>query len=280
MSYKVKKMLKAIAKLFIIVLLAAAFIVINHRIDLFRLAEIRDVGDSENYAYQVDAVSKDKSHFFLEGWFFRLEEVRKVIKEYDHDTEFGVLLEKLDPKTGKAMYDDDSVVGEIVEDTDEKATGLKLLFSELTNKGGKKVHGILANTEITTRNDVNDYFACDHDYSNCGFKASFELSDLDLENGLYRVVFKTDLSKKESVTANAYIYKGELSYTNPVQSRSLDVVGTDLEEIVNNGVCLVSRPDYHCDIYQYGWKLYWIVDDGFYFKENGSTTLVYMMGTT
>ena len=56
--------------------------------------------------------------------------------------------------------------------------------------------------------------------------------------------------------------------------------GADLDEIMNNGVLRVYRPDYQCWVYQVGWSLYWIVDKDFHFEDDGSTYIQYQMWTT
>ena len=56
--------------------------------------------------------------------------------------------------------------------------------------------------------------------------------------------------------------------------------GADLDEIVENGVLRVSRPDCHCWVYQKGWSLYWIADKDFAFEEDGTTYIQYQLYTT
>lgn len=256
-----KKKTGVLIRLMIITALVVVFVGINRIIDFEDLSIINPCNDSWLYAYQVDSVDVVENQLVVDGWFFHLDKYMNKEQIVDHTTELVVLLEILDPQTGKIILDDGSVA------------------SNDTNLDGMEIHGIVADVEKKVRNDVNEYFKCEYDYSNSGFSATFDISDLDMDHELYRLVFKEDAKSHNGLQANAYIYNGQLSYTNPVQMMQLDVEGTDLEEIVSNGVCLASHPNYHCSLYQYGWKLYWIADEGFYFTDEGSY-IKYQLGTT
>ena len=68
-------------------------------------------------------------------------------------------------------------------------------------------------------------------------------------------------------------------YTNPKEYVPLEVAGTDLEEIVENGVLRVYRPDYGMYVYQYEGELYWIAEPEYGFVE-GDTVVECQLDTT
>lgn len=123
--------------------------------------------------------------------------------------------------------------------------------------------------------DVNDYFLCDYDYSHVGFTAE-GIVDPDEE---YEIMIRWPLSVPTSsgvfIIANSVHYCPTASFTAPDISDA-----PDLKEIVESGTLRVYRPDYHCWVYQKGWSLYWIVEPGFTFEDDGTTLIQYQMWTT
>lgn len=231
-----------------IALLIISFIVINRRIDNQRRYSIDLVEDDWDYAYQIDDLHKDSDSIVIEGWFFELQKYRNEFRNINLDSQLGVVLCELDSISGSPI-----------------------------NINGRTSY--CEKAERVQRTDVNEYFLCECDYSKCGFIAKFSTESLSLNDKIYQVVIKPDINQKKGIRLNAYICNGKLQYTNPVTKRQLNVAGTDLEKIVKEGICLVSREDIHCDVYQYGWKLYWIVDDKFRFSDGG-TRLEFELNTT
>lgn len=125
------------------------------------------------------------------------------------------------------------------------------------------------------RPDVDSYFHCDRDYSKTGFTATVPHVRAEEE---YEVFLKTGrfvtFSTGVFVTGNRVHYVKQGSFVPP------DVSGTDLEEIVTKGHLRVYRPDRSCYVYQYKRHLYWIVDEGFDFEEDGTTYIQYHLWTT
>lgn len=68
-------------------------------------------------------------------------------------------------------------------------------------------------------------------------------------------------------------------YANPSEYQALEVEGTDLEEIVNQGVLRVYRPDYGMYVYQYKNTLYWIAEPDYGFVDS-DTYVQYQLNTT
>lgn len=132
--------------------------------------------------------------------------------------------------------------------------------------------------EYTERNDVNDYFLCEYDYQNSGFEAIIKESKLDLLEKNYEVLLKVR-GVQRAYQTGTYISKGELMYANPLEFEPLDVAGTDLEEIVEQGVLRVYRADCGMYVYQYKGELYWIADSSYEFVD-GDTNVQYQLDTT
>lgn len=133
--------------------------------------------------------------------------------------------------------------------------------------------------EYMERNDVNKYFECEYDYLCSGFKATIKSKKLDVENNSYEVLLRIAESEKAYQTGT-YISKGEVVYVNPLEFEKLDVAGTDLEEVVEEGVLRVYRPDYGMYVYQYEDEFYWIADDRYSFEDDKTTYVQYHLWTS
>lgn len=133
--------------------------------------------------------------------------------------------------------------------------------------------------EYMERKDVNEYFECEYDYLQSGFKASIRSKKLDVENGSYEVLLRMIESEKAYQT-RTYISKGEIVYVNPLGYEGLDVKGTDLEEIVEQGTLRVYCPDYGMYVYQYEEEFYWIADDKCFFEDDKTTYIQYHVWTS
>lgn len=135
------------------------------------------------------------------------------------------------------------------------------------------------NVEDTVREDVNEYFLCEYDYSNVGFVADIRVGKLDLGNVNYEVLIRPRDSRNAYKTGT-YISKGEMMFVKPEDYVLLDVEGTELEQIVNEGVLRVYRPDVGMYVYQYEESLYWIADEDYYFENDNTTYIPYQLNTT
>ena len=118
-----------------------------------------------------------------------------------------------------------------------------------------------------SREDVNDYFLCEYDYTESGFTAI--LPSKKLEEGTYEVLLRP--SKERRAYALGIYYKdGRMTFVHPDSFVSLDVEGTDLETVVEDGVLRVYRPDFDIYVYQYEGALYWIAGKNYGFIDNDS----------
>ena len=208
------------------------------------------LGDSMFYAYQVESADIEGDYVVIKGWYFELRKIRNSEIAFYTENPPGVII-----------YD-------MSRETKSYAEG-----------SGMEREGLAAEVIFTDRPDINDYFKCEYDYTHCGFEAKIKKSKIDFENGKYQVLIKPDEMESRSIQA-AFILNGQLRYTSPLDEMMLNVQGTDLEKIVKDGVCVLSNPDAHVCVYQYGWKLYWITDSGFVFEKDGTTQIEFCSETT
>lgn len=133
--------------------------------------------------------------------------------------------------------------------------------------------------EDVERKDVNNYFLCEYDYSESGFKASAKNKKIDLENVNYEVLIQK-ANSRNAISTGVYISDGKLMYAKPEEYLAFDVNGTKLEKVINDGALRVYRPDVEMYVYQYNGNLYWIADESYEFEEDGLTALEYTINTT
>lgn len=129
--------------------------------------------------------------------------------------------------------------------------------------------------DYVMREDVNEYFHCQYDYRMSGFVSRIKTKRLDLEKKNYEVLLRVK-GEKTAYMTGVYLSKGELLYANPKEYSSLDVVGTDLEKIVEEGVLRVYRPEHKMYVYQYDGDLYWIAEQEYSFKDNDTLVQIQM----
>ncbi len=120
------------------------------------------------------------------------------------------------------------------------------------------------------RPEVNDYFLCEYDYTNIGFVASGSVN----ESEEYEVLVKFPWSVP--IPTNVYVTDDRVHFVKDEELIEPD----GLEELMADSTLLIYRPDYHCWIYQKKGYLYWIVDQDFFFEEDGSTYIQYQLWTT
>lgn len=245
MTKHLKKVAHIIIKITIVCLLVLSFLLLNRRINMIRKQKIDIVDDTGDVCYQFENVYDNGKEVVIDGWFFSLKSVQNVERE----------------------------VNDVQEDVSI------LLIDVTTNEVGEK-YGILSEVTWQERQDVNKYFACNYDYSRSGFSACFKKSILNLEEKKYQLVIKNSKTSSSAIATNTFLVDGKLTRFLPGSIMSLDVVGTDLEQIVNEGNCIASQPQYHCSIFQYKNCLYWITDEGFTFEEDGNTIMEYAIATT
>ena len=95
-------------------------------------------------------------------------------------------------------------------------------------KTGKSIY---PNIAYELRKDVNEYFLCEYDYTDSGFVANISTRKLQLENTVYEILLRPE-GERKAFSTNVYYSDGEISYVHSDEFVPLEVVGTDLEEIV------------------------------------------------
>lgn len=221
------------------------FFIINLKIAEKKNSYVYLIEDSNKVCYQIDSVVDTGKKLEIRGWYFQLKKIENKDRELAEGLQWSVGLLELDPLTG----------------------------IEINNESIQ----IKMNREL--RQDVNSYFLCDRDYSDCGFSGQVEKSKIDMNNGLYQFVIRPDINSPRAIKTNTYLFCGELLHYCPANQQTLFTNGHDIDDVLSKGVCLYSSKEKHCSIYQFDWKLYWIVDNEFDFKEDG-TLLQYQLYTT
>ena len=123
-------------------------------------------------------------------------------------------------------------------------------------------------TSKTARPDVEDYFECGQ--KNIGFTATGS-ADLDAE---YEVFIKWPWAVP--ISTGVYVSSIGIHYVAEKEFVIPDIKA----DYIENGILRVFRPDKGCWVYQWKGALYWVVDEDFYFEENGSTYIQYQLWTT
>lgn len=135
------------------------------------------------------------------------------------------------------------------------------------------------------RPDVAAYFK--RDYVNVGFQASCPQMDReeeyeiildfgffrDISTGVFLSVEGDGSSSTRQASVNIHFFSNDVVV--PLRTE-----GTDLEEIVKNGVLEEYNPNNHVYVYLYEGTLYWIVEDGFKYEADGTTCIELVLCTT
>lgn len=157
--------------------------------------------------------------------------------------------------------------------TDAKRKNCVVVLRDIKN--GEMIY---TDMQYDDRADVNAYFLCEKDYTRCGFIATVNTEKLDMENAIYEFVLRKTASR-EAFATGIYYSEGKIVYTNPEEVIPLETEGTDLEQVTENGILLMYRPDVHAYVYQYEGSLYWIVEEEYDFVD-GDTFIQFQMNTT
>ena len=144
-------------------------------------------------------------------------------------------------------------------------TGMDYSFV-LKDENGTKIE---LEKERVARVDVNKYFYNNYDNNASGFLASAETSAEE-----YEVLIKWPLAGL--ISTGVFVSPSGVHY----QPEKEIVTPTGFADFITHGTPRVYRPDYHCWVYQYQGSLYWVVDQDFYFEDDGSTKIQYQLWTT
>ncbi len=232
------------------VILIFFFVLINKFITEKNRYYFFPIPDSNKYAYQVERIFEEDNDIVIEGWFFELKEVQKKKVELESNSKLGIILVNLNDLDNKEF------------NSNERYKGCKM------------------NVTRCNRNSVNKYFDCEYDYSNCGFIAKIEKKDIDIYNGEYQVIFKTEETGRDGILSKNYIINGELKYKKNDDLSTVSVEGTDLEKIVNEGNYVAGSVNDNVFIFQYERNIYCIIKEEDYPKVMGELKMEYTLDTT
>ena len=138
---------------------------------------------------------------------------------------------------------------------DAKAKTYEIILCDINTK---KIY--FPKMRYEERMDVNQFFLGEYDYSQSGFVATIKNEKINLDENTYEILIRTK-GERKAFRMGVYIENGEILYANPNECEELDVVGTELEAIIKDGILRVNRPDHGMYVYQYGNVLYWIAED-------------------
>lgn len=157
-------------------------------------------------------------------------------------------------------------------DTDATKEAFEIVLQDVATK-----KRIFLETEYIEREDVNAYFRCEYDYSKSGFKAVCKKEKL-VQKDVYEVLLRKS-GKQTAYRTGIYIMEGQVMYANPTEFVPLEVAGTDLQKVIENGILRVYRPKDRIYVYQYEGELYWIAEQDYAFNEDGDVYVQYRLDT-
>lgn len=138
---------------------------------------------------------------------------------------------------------------------DSVTKNCEIVFLDI--KTGKRLYPEM---RYEDRKDVNDYFICEYNYLESGFKAAISIESLDMKETAYEVILRPT-NADEAYHTGIYIFDESITYTNPYDFTMPNVKGTDLEKVVEEGILRVYNEEFGRYVYQYDGELYWIADE-------------------
>ncbi len=130
--------------------------------------------------------------------------------------------------------------------------------------------------EYHERSDVDAYFSCEYDYNNSGFSAMFR--NIYSDSTVYEVLLRPE-GDRNAFSTGIYYANGEMMFVHPDEYTPLELEGTELAEVVQNGVLRVYEKEQGMYVYQYKGELYWIAEESYGFV-NGDAFIQYQLYTT
>lgn len=195
----------------------------------------------ETFAFQLDKVSIEESKLSLTGFCFP----------------YGFELTDSEQKDINLRWDDEKYTI-VLKSVDDGSIHTTNMTRNINNK------------------EIEEYFRCKHKYEKVGFNAQIDVNEIDLDLE-YEVLVQ---SGKLFLPTKTYIKGDLILQSTEEKSPKLDIAGTDLQKIVNDGYLRLYRKDKHCAIYQYEGKLFFIADKQFEFDKNGTTIISCLVHST
>ena len=203
------------------------------------------------------------------GYFFAREIMNRQVVAVEDNFTWVFQVESLSEVNGEIFLE--GFAFELNEDVREGKC--EIVLQDVDTK-----KNYFSEVKDTKRKDVNGYFLCEYDYTLSGFIAMFKDNEVSLNGSAYEVLLRPDGSRSAYRTGT-FISEGKIVYANPREFYLLDVEGTELKKVVENGILRVARPDYGMYVYQYKGELYWVADEGYGFVDDDSC-VQYQLETT
>ncbi len=243
------RIIKRVIEIGIVLIIIIFFILLNNCISKTKESSFLMREDSNKYAYQIEKLEDIGEKYIIRGWFFEINKSDENQERVLNNIKFDILL--YDTRT------------ELKRDLDG---------------GIKEQKGITTVVTYNNRVDVNNYFSCKYNYSQCGFTAEVEKNSLE-EDCIYQIIIKPNKDEEIGILTNSYIKNNILYHVNPNDIVDIEFKGSALQEVIEKGVCVVSNSYKKIYIFQYDWKLYWIADPDLGFNDN-DTYIQYQLETT
>lgn len=160
------------------------------------------------------------------------------------------------------------------EDTTENGTSPELILVNVQTKKTRRY-----STDIVVRDDVNRYFDCEFNYSNCGFCTHMNKNALNLDENTYEV-FLHYKGESYGIQTDVFLSKDGVSYTNPQKFRRIESSNVDLIELTENGILRFYIPDKDVYVYQYDDFLFWILGPSYEYSCDITEKMQYQTWTT
>lgn len=128
--------------------------------------------------------------------------------------------------------------------------------------------------DVENRDDVNEYFDCEYDYTLSGFRAY-----LDGINNSQEYEFLINWGWKHPISTGVFFTGNDIHYAPQISYHPEMFYGTDFEIIARNGDLRIYRPDIPCYVYQYDGYFYWVFGKDYHFDDN-NTLIQYQLWTT
>jgi len=172
------------------------------------------------------------------------------------------------------------------KNVDSKSNSVQVFLRNITDESDI----VWMDTESVIREDINDYYDCEYDYSHTGFAGSRRVSKLDLEEKTYEILLKVSfddpkgeqdkLRRNKSVTTNLFIKNGKLTAALVDKGSLIETASKELDEVIQSGKLLWYEENQELYIYQYRNKLYWIAGEQFFFRDDNFTRIAFQLDTT
>lgn len=157
---------------------------------------------------------------------------------------------------------------------------------------------IWLDTEKVARNNIDEYFDCEYDYSLSGFEASIASKKLNLEEKDYEIFIKLtyiksnasmlqkkkrsiDVEYETTVSTKRYIIDGKLAVSyGDKENDPINIASEIMNEVLERGQQLAYNKAGDIYIYQCQDKIYWIAGQNAYFEDDGTTRIQLSYETT